>query len=202
MNTIDKVIYINLDRRTDRRKEIEEVLDALEVPSEKRLRFSAIPHCSGWVGCTKSHYQVMKMACESDWSRVLILEDDFMPTCSPSEIHQALETKEQFDVLFLSSYVQASEAIEGTTELRRGLNVQTASAYIVERHFFERLCKNLEEAVRGAENGGNHWDYINDQYWKRLQADRSTRWLYFTKPLGRQRPSHSDLTGRFEDYGV
>ncbi len=206
METIDKVIYINLDRRTDRRQEIEAELDTLGIPQEKRYRFSAIARNPGWIGCTRSHYEVLKLAKEAGWSRVWILEDDWMATSAPSDIQTALDSVFQgiptWDVLFLASHVQASEAIPNWTTVRRGFNIQTASSYIVNASFYDRLLKNLEEAVLGAEAGGNHWDCINDQYWKRLQADRSTTWLYFSPALGKQRPSHSDLTGAFADYGV
>ncbi len=207
MDTIDKVVYINLDRRTDRRAEIEAVLDQLGIPEEKRLRFPAISRPWGWIGCTQSHCEVVRMAKEGGWSRVWILEDDWMPTVTTEQVHSSLHSllcpsAPAWDVLLLSSYVQASEEVPECALVRRGLNIQTASSYIVNSSFYEPLLKNLEEAVKGAEAGGNHWDCINDQYWKRLQADRTTRWLYFSPPLGKQRPSHSDLTGRFENYGV
>lgn len=207
MENIDKVVYINLDRRTDRRKEIEEELERLGVPEEKRLRFPAIASPWGWVGCTRSHYEVVKMAKEAGWSHVWILEDDWMATVTPEEFHTSIAklmspTAPVWDVLMISSYVQASEEVPDCALVRRGFNIQTASSYIVKVAFYERLLENLGEAVRGAEAGGNHWDWINDQYWKRLQADRNTRWLYFSPALGKQRPSYSDLTGRHENYGV
>ena len=145
------------------------------------------------------------MAKEAGWSRVWILEDDWMATVPPAAVQDSLArllNGPAWDVLFLASYVQASEAVQGWPDVRRGYDIQTASSYIVAAHFYDRLLKNLEEAVLGAEAGGEHWDYINDQYWKRLQADRSTTWLYFSPALGRQRPSHSDLANTFTDYGV
>jgi len=206
MDSIDAVVYINLDRRTDRRAQIEAELDALNIPAEKRHRFSAIPHSNGWIGCTQSHYEVLKRAKKEGWSRVWILEDDWMATVSPSEVRDTLDSVlgsgPPWDVLFLSSHVQASEAVLDWPQLRRGFNIQTASSYIVASHFYDRLLENLGEAVAGSLAGGQHWDYINDQYWKRLQADRTTRWLYFSPALGKQRPGYSDLAGHYTDYRV
>ncbi len=207
MDTIEKVVYINLDRRTDRRAEIEAELDRLGVPEEKRMRFPAIASQWGWFGCTQSHCEVVRLAKEAGWSRVWILEDDWMPTVAPERFHDSLQTvltsSLTWDVLMVSSYVQASDPVAECGDLvRRGYNIQTASSYIVNSSFYDRLLENLEEAVRCAQAGGNHWDCINDQYWKRLQADRSTHWLYFSPALGKQRPSHSDLAGKFVDYGV
>jgi GR25 family glycosyltransferase involved in LPS biosynthesis len=184
---------------------------ALDIPAEKRHRFSAITHSCSWIGCTKSHYEVLQLAKKEGWSRVWILEDDWMATISSSDIRGALDSVlgvegPAWDVLFLSSHVQASEAIHDwpleLPQIRRGYNIQTASSYIVASSFYDRLIENLREAVTGALAGGQHWDYINDQYWKRLQADRTTRWLYFSPALGKQRAGHSDLAGHFTDYGV
>ncbi len=205
MDTIDRVVYINLDRRTDRRAEIEAELDKLGVPAEKRLRFSAIASHPGWIGCARSHYEVVRMAAAAGWGHVWILEDDWECTVEPTAFHETLHTvlgslSLSFDVLCLASYVQASETVPETTLVRHGLNIQTASSYIVSGSYLPTLLGNLEEAVKGAEAGGNHWDWINDQYWKRLQP--TGRWLYCTPALGKQRASFSDLTGRHENYGV
>jgi hypothetical protein len=204
MDTIDRVIYINLDHRTDRREAMEGVLDGLGVPAEKRIRFSAIRYNKPWIGCTRSHYEVVKMAAEAGWSRVWILEDDWMPTVSPKEFWSAMEplcsaTECTWDVLLPSSCVQASEP-SSYPGVRRGLNIQTASSYIVNGQYMQTLCQNLGDAVAAAMAGGDHWDCINDQYWKRIQ--RHATWLYLSPALGRQRPGYSDLTGKLEDYGV
>ncbi len=205
MDLIDAVVYINLEKRTDRQTEIEAELDALNVPAEKRHRFPAIQHSNGWIGCTQSHHAVVKMAKERGWNRVWILEDDWQLTVSPPAFEsniQALLGSDgpPFDVLMISSYVQASEAVPGWDQVRRGLNIQTASSYIVAAHYYDALLENLGEAVNGALRGGNHWDFINDQYWKRIQP--RGQWLYFSPPLGKQRPGYSDLSGRYQDYGV
>jgi hypothetical protein len=47
MEYIHKVIYINLDRRKDRRNEIEEELQRIDIKAE---RFSAIERHPGIVG--------------------------------------------------------------------------------------------------------------------------------------------------------
>ncbi len=202
MDTIDRVIYINLDHRTDRREAMEGVLDALGVPAEKRIRFPAIRLEWPWIGCTRSHHEVVKMAAEAGWSRVWILEDDWMPTVTPEEFWAAMKplcAAGEWDVLLPAAYVQASEP-SSLPGVRRGLNIQTASSYIVNGHYMATLCGNLGDAAAAAMAGGNHWECISDQYWKRLQPHGN--WLYFSPALGKQRPGHSDLSGKFQDYGV
>jgi ribosomal-protein-serine acetyltransferase len=72
---IDKIIYINLSKRTDRREEIENELNNFNLYYE---RFEAIPtpEC-GIYGCGLSHLSVLKLAKERNYKNILILEDDF-----------------------------------------------------------------------------------------------------------------------------
>jgi glycosyl transferase family 25 len=63
MKHIEHVFYINLDSRTDRRKEIEEELQRIGISGE---RFSAILAKPGIVGCNKSHLAVLKLPAIGD----------------------------------------------------------------------------------------------------------------------------------------
>jgi GR25 family glycosyltransferase involved in LPS biosynthesis len=56
MNNIDKVFYINLERRKDRYEQINKELEIF--PIEKVERFNAIEE--GKIGCLKSHLEVLK----------------------------------------------------------------------------------------------------------------------------------------------
>ncbi len=77
LNGISKIVYINLDHRTDRNMEMLEQFEKLKIPKDKILRFSAIKHDNGSIGCTQSHIAVLEMAIREKWENVLILEDDF-----------------------------------------------------------------------------------------------------------------------------
>ena len=78
---IDKIIYINLDKRTDRKAEIEQELQHNNLRFE---RFPAIQTPEGCIGCSLSHLQVVKLAKERGYNNILILEDDFMFLSSDS----------------------------------------------------------------------------------------------------------------------
>lgn len=96
--TIDKVVYINLNKRKDRRVRIARQLKAIGVPREKIVRFEAIEEAPGYIGCIKSHILVLQMAQQNGWKNVLILEDDMV-------FHDDIQTKQRID-LFLSSLQQ------------------------------------------------------------------------------------------------
>ena len=85
---IDKIIYINLKKRTDRRQQIEEDLTALQLKYE---RFDAIETPGfGLLGCGLSHLSVLKLAKERAYKNVLILEDDFMFLVSKDTLEDQL----------------------------------------------------------------------------------------------------------------
>jgi GR25 family glycosyltransferase involved in LPS biosynthesis len=60
MDSIDKFIYINLKRRTDRNEHILKELKRYNIPQEKIERFEAVEHEKGMLGCAMSHLEVMK----------------------------------------------------------------------------------------------------------------------------------------------
>jgi hypothetical protein len=65
---IEKLIYINLEERKDRRDTIEEVLKV--IPSKKIIRFNAIKEKNGHIGASKSHIECIKMAIKNNWHGV------------------------------------------------------------------------------------------------------------------------------------
>ncbi len=207
---IDKVIYINLDKRTDRREQIENELHKMGCPKEKYIRFSAHFTDPGSIGCTMSHRDVLQIAKDNEWSNVLIFEDDFELIVEPSVFHNQLITfftnpPNKWDVLFVSyNVIESQDANNHLSDIiSRTTNVQTTSGYLVNKPFYEQLLNNFSEAsYLHIQNPYTHWLYILDQYWKHLQADLSTYWFYFKERLGRQREGYSDLAKGIVNYGV
>jgi glycosyl transferase family 25 len=203
MEFIEKVVYINLDRRSDRRRDMEEELTRLGVPPEKQIRLPAVEQTPGWIGCCKSHRNVLQLAKDSGWANVLVLEDDFMSIVSPNELNNEVQTFLEsgipYDVVFLSYNLQQEEP--WNQQMGRTRNCQTASGYLVHSRFFDTLLNNLTEAAYLAEQyPSHHWIYANDQYWKKLQETHI--WLFFRNRLGKQRPGYSDLGGCLVDRGL
>jgi GR25 family glycosyltransferase involved in LPS biosynthesis len=189
---IDKIYYINLDKRLDRKCEIELELDRMGLHAE---RYAAIytPH-SGIVGCGYSHLNVLKMARDLGVRNVLILEDDFEFVVEKDiferELSQFFESEIEYDVLMISYIVQKGEEVEGYPFIRKVIDGQTASGYIVNRHYLDTLIRLYEWAIPLLEQTNEHWKYANDLVWKRLQPNDN--WYYTTNKLGKQRSGYSD----------
>lgn len=198
MQNVHKIVYINLEKRTDRRVEMEKELQTLGLSGE---RFQAIHRTPGILGCGLSHLEVLKRARDENWPNVLIFEDDFQLIVDPAVFHQTLETFfteiKDWDVLMLAYSLEKSKPYNETfgyiTE------ATTASGYLVNQHFYPLLIPVLEEAMRNLERTGEHWHYANDQCWKKLQP--KAQWFYTMTRLGIQRASYSDNSYIFMDRG-
>ena len=205
MELVHRIVYINLDRRTDRRQQLEDELQRLAVPAAKVERFAAIAHAEGLIGCGLSHLAVLRRAREEQWPNVLVLEDDFCAHADQAQLQQQLAdvfALPGFDVFMLAYNVldegSAASPAHGVVPTR---NAQTTSAYLVHRDFYDRLIATWEEGVALLQREPwRHWDFALDQYWKRLQPE--ARWFRAVPRIGFQRASFSDCSQQFADHGV
>lgn len=199
-HNIDHIFYINLERRTDKRENLEHELHDFGLVGE---RFDAIYHKEGIIGCSKSHLEVLKLAKARGYKNVLILEDDFMFLVSKEQLEKELTTFFDsgltFDVCFLSYYVIQSQELENSI-VNRAIDVQTASGYIVNAHYLDKLITLYEETSRLLIKTRSHWLYANDMSWKKYQS--TDNWYYFKTRIGKQRPGISDNNGTYSDYNI
>ena len=188
---IDKVVYINLDYREDRRKSIEEQLNVF--PPEKVVRFSAIRDTyNGLIGCVKSHIAVLEMAVQNKWTNVLILEDDAVWN-KFEEGYALLEklAKNPYDVILLGSSLTKFD--KDTYKLRNGY---TTTAYLVSRQYYEILLHNFKTGLAGLITTQHEVQYALDKYWVSLQ--KTDNWYCVIPCLMYQLESWSDITNKLE----
>jgi glycosyl transferase family 25 len=200
-NCIDKIFYINLDKRDDRKQEIEEELANYSL-FEKAERIPGIFTPSlGILGCTMSHLNAIKLAKERNYRNVLILEDDFHFIISKEEfenrLQQFFDTQIDYHVCMISFNMNQSNPTEYPF-LQKVMNAQTASGYIVHETFYDKIIELYEWAIPLLEQTREHWNYANDQCWKILQP--RSNWYAFTERCGKQRPGYSDNSGQFENH--
>ena len=98
---VDKIVYINLAQRKDRDQHIRAQLKQVGIPDNKIVRFDAIKHDRGQIGCTLSHIAVLKMAIREGWSNMLVLEDDALWSSFESGYKIFLESWASHDVVVL-----------------------------------------------------------------------------------------------------
>ena len=206
---VDIIYYINLDHRTDRKKEILGEFDRMGIPTDKIVRISAIKDVNyGDVGCSKSHVKALKQFAESGKSNCIVFEDDFEFSQSRDVVYSMMnalfDQKVKYDVCMLSANTIEKKDCKYHF-LKKVIDSQTASGYMVNRAFADKLLRNFEEGVRILETKRDKSDpdrgkYCVDQYWKRLMPE--SEWYEFSPRLGKQRKSHSDIQGGVVDYNV
>jgi len=191
MNHIDKVVYINLKKRTDRRKHIESLLSTYDIPAE---RFEAIEHSYGLYGCGLSHLAVLKMARDNGWRNVLILEDDILFNLPKQDFEQDIERLftqgPAFDVCMLDINLQHSHQVPPYDWLIGVDYAHCAGAYIVKQHYYQQLIDLYEWALPLLLQTGAHWIYANDAVWGKLQGNG--KWYTFKEQVCRQMSGYSD----------
>lgn len=199
MQRLGGVFYINLERRKDRRAEIEAELAAVGLEGE---RFVGIECTPGIVGCGLSHLAVLRLARDRGLKNVLILEDDFRFLVTKEVFWERLRRffarGRPFDVLMFSYATEQTEPVDDL--IMKVVSADTASAYIVSSEFYEPLIELYETYLPLLVSTGKHWIYANDQIWKRLQP--GAQWFAFVERMGKQRGSYSDNSLQYMDRGV
>lgn len=206
------IFYINLEKRTDRLKEINEEFNKMGIQHPERFNAIYTPEF-GIFGCTLSHLEVLKMAKERGYSDVLIFEDDFQFLIGKDEFEQELQqiyywkktqseiiTRPAFDVIMFAYNLEKIDAENDSPPfLQRVLFAQTASCYLVEGHYLDTLIELYTKSAVLLETTRRHWEYANDVVWKELME--RDKWYITKKRVGKQRPSFSDNSNKFVNYG-
>ena len=209
MENIDIIYYINLDHRTDRNTEILSELKKMNIPDSKIQRIPAIyTKGFGILGCGLSHLKAVETFMRSDYKNCLILEDDFMFSLDTNYSNFLLNTFFKklpiFDICMLAGNLMKSEETS-LPFIKKVIDAQTASAYIVTRTFAPVLIDTYKESTRLLEEykkktGQRSHEYSNDIYWKRRQPQ--SNWYILYPKLGFQRESYSDNEEHITDYKV
>lgn len=204
------VYYINLDYRTDRRQEFLAECKRIGIPTYAIYRFPAIKDAvTPYLGCTKSHLEVLRTAKRLHLPMVMICEDDLSfkqgAIAWPDIVKLVeVELENKFDVLMLASNTLRKLPCSEGKKWAQVVSAQTASGYIVHSRFYDRLIAVLEEAVqqiilhKANPRCADRWTV--DQAWKVLQP--VSDWYVCEPTLAYQRPSYSDLGGTYVNYGV
>jgi glycosyl transferase family 25 len=199
-NIIDKILYINLDSREDRKNEIEKQFVRANIPSDKFHRISADYNKLGALGCTSSHIKCLKYAIQNNFMNVLILEDDFNFIENIDTVNDSIQNIVNFgndwDVIFFSGNVHKCVPFNSTFD--RALDVQCASGYLVNSRYYLKLLNNFEKGYRLFSINKTPQLYAVDMYWKILQP--LDKWYIFSTKIGYQRESYSDIEKKIVNY--
>ena len=202
INSFDKILYINLENRKDRKKQIIAELKKIGVINNKIKRIDAVNEkYNGHIGCCKSHIKALEYAKGKNYNHVILLEDDFIFTKPKKEVDIIInkflsDYKENWDVIMLAAAYRNSTKIDGKNYIKNVNIALTSSGYIIQKHFYDKLIKNFKWCLKNMEEEMNEWSKTNigkkkhstswalDQCWSNLQ--KKSRWYIFYPDLGKQ----------------
>lgn len=149
MDRIEKVFYINLKHREDRRMEIEEELKG-KFLFNKAERYEAILHEHPILGCTMSHINLWRNMIQNNWNTMMVIEDDALLQTTRQKIDKYINAfldDPNADILSISNscgdYVHYNEFFD------RARNSQTSSCYVIKLESVKKLIpyyfKNSED---------------------------------------------------------
>jgi GR25 family glycosyltransferase involved in LPS biosynthesis len=200
---IDKIVYINLNKREDRKEKITKELDEFGLQYE---RFEAIEIPGSGLGCALSHLKVLENAKNDETvNNILILEDDFIFLVTKEEFYNEInsffkhELALNYNVCFISYNVQCGVDLDNGI-VNRALKSHTASGYIVNRNYFDTLIDLYRHSTVMLEKTKQHWLWANDTAW--FSNQEKDNWFYFKKRIGKQAAGFSDNGGCFTDHNV
>eukprot|EP00747_Dinoflagellata_sp_TGD_P106577 gnl/TRDRNA2_/TRDRNA2_169890_c0_seq1.p1 gnl/TRDRNA2_/TRDRNA2_169890_c0~~gnl/TRDRNA2_/TRDRNA2_169890_c0_seq1.p1 ORF type:complete len:250 (-),score=31.90 gnl/TRDRNA2_/TRDRNA2_169890_c0_seq1:37-786(-) len=187
--------YINLATRTDRREQVEHELQLAGMPCERVDAVDAKRiHIRPQEACRRSHLSALDRIEASGLPYGLILEDDMMWEQGNQTLQKMFCDIEKhindYPVILLAC--NGGRIFPGRRQLDPEFQFveacQTTSAYVIRRDYIKTLRYRWEEESHLA----------IDQTWKRLQPAHG--WAMTSPLLVKQRPSWSDIEGRYVDY--
>ena len=206
---IDRIYYINLEHRNDRK---DEFLSNFSPEDEAKIRRVDAVYTKekGAIGCLKSHIKALEMAVSegNDNDIVMICEDDFyikdIYYCNRM-LDWGFGTLKKWDVIMLAQNVHSSQETPYITEknekIIRIIHAATGSGYLIRKSYIPKLLEIYKaDDARYEESKEFKSEYCNDVSWRYLQEKDD--WFAFVPPIGIQRSSYSDIQKGYVDYGL
>lgn len=196
---VDHIFYINLERRTDRRKTAEIELRKVDLDLKNITRFEAVDaeklNITPQRACAMSHTLCVKIAKQKKYKNVLIFEDDFF-------FNQDIETvikdfKDFFDYInndynfFLLGTYNNFKFEKVSHKINRVIQSHSTTGYIINSTFYDEWIEVCEDNLRERER------FVPvDNLWLMYQGVNGKSYTTNTNQyrLVRQYDGYSDIT--------
>lgn len=199
LNHFDGIVYINLDKRTDRKKEIEKELEKISIDPHKIFRISANDdELNGVRGCAYSHLQALELALQKRWKNILVLEDDCLFIEDQKKIDSYINSffhhfNNDWDVFFLGTDIRHSQRTSHKDYVRVLFSVR-AHSYAVNGHYIPKLRNHFISTYESMKEDLFFTNCLHkalDRQWMDLQ--KIDHWLAGVKMIASQRASFIDI---------
>jgi hypothetical protein len=170
---------INLDSRSDRWEQCQDLpFDIIRVP--------AIPHSEGWRGLNATYHKLFTDLQPTE--PILVLEDDCVIVRDIEYYERAIEQlPAKWDMLYLGANIK-TKVRKKSKNLYTMYGAWTTHAVLYHPDFVRHITPLLATM-----------DTVIDEYFRTMIHPHGN--TYVVKPMvAYQRPSMSDLEGKFNDY--
>ena len=207
-----KGYYINLEHRLDRKFHFEHNIKKLPLFKEIK-RFSAIETNPGFIGCGKSHIEVLKKLENEEGDAFLVCEDDLQIINNKAydtfvANFKKISDSKQWDLITLTPVLPAPSRMQSKEMFKYGFKrletAQTTTAYVIKKTFIKTLLDNFQYATEklsegsaktGVEKVAHYHRFAIDQYWKRLFKTHNV--YAFNLIYASQLPGYSDIEKKY-----
>jgi len=222
---IKHCVYINLDRRPDRKEQVEKQLKraglnciripAVDISANDTVALEGcwdggLRQCPGKIGCQRSHVAALSYAQRHQWEHVAVFEDDFewFPAVEPSRVQRIIRRvqslHDDWSVIILSANVAVHELIQPEERIITQKSPSTTSKVTLVKdaqttHGYMvrgRYIGTVLEAFATCDVKAGPSAAI-DSCWKSLQTEH---WYGFVPNLGTQAPGYSDVEKEVVNY--
>jgi len=159
------VLYINLEKRKDRRSHIENEFKDFE--NVERIEAVDTSDTSGYYGCVLSHIKALERAKEKDYDEVMICEDDYHWINKDKFIYPLPEVLD-FDICLLECIYLKHEKL--SSNYNKIWFAQHLGCYIIKKHFYDTLIDEFKTSHEKLEKELIRDNYL-DIHWFRIQKD-------------------------------
>jgi len=175
-------LYINLQKRNDRKIHIENQLKDFKNVT----RIEAVETDDGYKGCVQSHIKALQHAKEQGWDQVLIFEDDFEWVNKDKFVYPEID----FDVCLLEGLVRHNRKESVSWNYNRVTEAQHTGGYLIQKKFYDTLINCFQESYDELCKDYCRDNYL-DIYWWKIQKDNI--FIYPTLKIGKQMENYSDI---------
>jgi hypothetical protein len=194
-NYIQHIMYINLDKRTDRNEQIIKQLKIFD--SNKIQRIPGIYKEDNKVlGCSLSHLNALKMARDNKYPHVLILEDDAIwSDVNVSYPIFKMLIQKPYDVIMLGGSGKKFDPNTYRVEYS-----QATSSYLVNSSYYDKMISTIEKELSIKRSDPKDEEYNKNLDIIYMTIQKNDQWYIVYPSLMIQGKSYSDILNSNVDY--
>jgi len=207
---IEHILYINLENRKDRQKQIMKTLSE-HFPEEIIYRIPGILNIdSPCIGIAQAHINALEDAIKNNYKHILIMEDDMLF----NEFEKNYSKLKELMALPYDVIVLGGIYVDYNKETSKVHKCSSMGAYLVHQNYYHVLLDNFKDGLKNLivedlklNNRTFSWNlnrgslerarkYIIDKYWQILQQKDN----WFIIPLCYSKEDYSDSLKRVENW--